>query len=98
MTTGNPTDSAPKAGPACSPNELKRFKVTCGIVLTLSALVLAMAMAFGNFPRSFVDRLNLFTGPMMVLNLGVCGYALWRFRRACNAWRKEMMNNPDSAA
>jgi hypothetical protein len=75
--------------PPCSPSELKRFKVVLGIVATLSGVVLLLIMMFGDASRSYVDRVNLFLGPIVVITACIFVYGLWRFRRACIAWREE---------
>jgi hypothetical protein len=75
------TDSAPP----CGSRELKRLKIAMGIVMLISLFVIAMAFTFGDQPRAFVDRMNLVLGPLVVAALALCGYTLWRFRRACAA-------------
>lgn len=83
MNTKNRSD------PPCAPSELKRFRMAGWIVLGLATFVVTMIIAFGDAPRAFVDQMNLVLAPIVVAALCVAAYALWRFRRACRAWREE---------
>lgn len=83
----NPPTIALPGHPPCSPSELRRLKVFSRIVFGLCAIFFSMIFTFENFPRSFVDRMNVFLAPVVVIALVVCAYALWRFRKACIAWR-----------
>ena len=86
----DPDYSAPTpSGALCSPGELKRFKIARAIVFALSGFVFTMILTFGDYDRSFVDRMNMFLLPIVAVAIAVCAYALWRFRRACLAWREE---------
>lgn len=80
--TGRPVSS-------CSQRERQRLRIACGIVLALSAFVFTMIFTFGDYPRSFVDRMDMFLAPIVMIELAVAAYAVWRFRRACVACREK---------
>ncbi len=72
----------------CAPLELKRLKATELIVLAMSAPVFAFVTTFGNEPRGYVDRMNLFLAVIVVAALAICTQGLLRFRRACSEWSR----------
>jgi hypothetical protein len=89
-----PTDSLNagekrKAALPCAPAELRRLKLSGAIVLALTAVVFSMIIKYGNEPRDFVDRMNVYLAAIVAVALSICAYALLRFRRACAAWRAE---------
>lgn len=77
----------------CSQREVKRLRIACWIALTLFLFVIAMAMTFGNAPRQFVNRMNVYLAPLVVGSLGGVVYAILRHRRACLAWHQEKQTN-----
>jgi len=93
MTQDSSNSTVTSVATPCSPSELKRFKIASWVVFALSGLVFAMIMTFGNAPRSFVDRMNLILGPIVIVDLSICAYSLWRFRKACVAWQDERHSN-----
>ena len=72
-----------------SPGERRQFKIACAIVLSLAAFVFTMIFTFGDYPRSFIDRMNMFLAPIVIIELAVAVYAAWLYRRACLACREK---------
>ncbi len=93
-TTNNPDYPAAKIPELpCAPSELKGFKAAGWIVLSLSVPVLTMIMTFGNAPRSFIDYMNMFLAPIVVVALCIAAYAILRYRKACIAWSEQKQSN-----
>ena len=67
------------------PRELAQIRAASAVVIVLGATVLFLVFLYGDSPRPTVDRLNLFLAPVVAVQFGIVGPAIWRLRRS---WTK----------
>ena len=81
--------NSPDPTPAVVAHELKRFRIACWIVVASGLFVVVMAFAFGDAPRPFIDRMNLFLARICGAAFCILAYSFWRFRHKAKRWPQQ---------